>query len=345
MLQSAAFTYSRARSLFFLTQFSLLNAVSHLVPFTRAPLADLTPDLLKALEKDLLDLLKRDAAHIAEGTYPMTVLRPESPLRHLRRVPSLVWDGISVYRRRASGRATDFGRANREFLKELPRYYRRNFHFQTEGYLSDRSASLYEHQVEMLFSGTADAMRRLVLPPLRKQFGNSDGQGLTFLEVAAGTGRTSHFVRLAFPKAKIIVSDLSEPYLKVAREKLGRSRRFDFVQSPAERLPFQSGHFDAVYSVFLFHELPHDVREQVFAETARVLRPGGRMVVVDSLQKGDSPELDPLLETFPKNYHEPYYRNYTEHPLQDYFKQSGMIQVAADRGFFSKVVSGSKLSG
>jgi hypothetical protein len=40
-------------------------------------------------------------------------------------------------------------------------------------------------------------------------------------------------------------------------------------------------------------------------EFARVLKPGGRLVVVDSLQMGDEPDYDGMLELFPQNYHEP----------------------------------------
>ena len=49
-----------------------------------------------------------------------------------------------------------------------PDYYLQNFHHQTDGYLSDHSAGLYDLQVEILFNGTADAMRRRVLAPLRR---------------------------------------------------------------------------------------------------------------------------------------------------------------------------------
>jgi hypothetical protein len=47
-----------------------------------------------------------------------------------------------------------------------PRYYRRTFHWQGDGWLSDRSARLYDASVELLFGGTADVMRRMAIPPL-----------------------------------------------------------------------------------------------------------------------------------------------------------------------------------
>jgi ubiquinone/menaquinone biosynthesis C-methylase UbiE len=78
----------------------------------------------------------------------------------------------------------------------------------------------------------------------------------------------------------------------------------------AETLPVPDKSQDALTSIFVFHELPPKVRRIVFRECARVLRPGGRLVLVDSLQPGDRMDYDGLLELFPHSYHEPYYRSY-----------------------------------
>jgi ubiquinone/menaquinone biosynthesis C-methylase UbiE len=61
----------------------------------------------------------------------------------------------------------------------------------------------------------------------------------------------------------------------------------------------------------MFHELPPAVRRIIFGECARVLKPRGRLVVVDSLQRGDEPDYEGLLDLLPQNYHEPYYASYT----------------------------------
>jgi ubiquinone/menaquinone biosynthesis C-methylase UbiE len=44
----------------------------------------------------------------------------------------------------------------------------------------------------------------------------------------------------------------------------------------------------------VFHELPPKVRRIVFRECARVVKPGGRFALVDSLQHGDQPDYDGL---------------------------------------------------
>jgi len=338
-LDTAILTYSRARSLGFTLEFLAMSALENLAPSDSKGELALDPSLTEIIQRELFDCLLRDAQNIRKGVYPMSVLMPEAPMQHLKRLPNLVWDGLSIYRRRKSGRTTEFGKKAREQLDDLPRYYRRCFHFQTDGYLSQRSAELYEHQVEMLFGGAADAMRRLVIPELRRKFGTTDGKGLRFLEVAAGTGRTTRFVKLAFPKAKIVATDLSEPYLKEAQRKLSSFQKIDFVQSGGESLPIQSQYFDAVYSVFLFHELPLETRDQVLRESLRVLKPEGVFAFVDSAQKGDMPRMDPVLENFPKQYHEPYFRDYLEHPMEERMRSAGFKDIQSGRSFFSKVCS------
>jgi ubiquinone/menaquinone biosynthesis C-methylase UbiE len=335
--------YSSARGAIFSAEFVFLNALSAVFPqsgrFT--PKYDLKTTL--KIRKAILDLYLEDARNIRKGIYPAKVLQPESPFAHFLRLPRLMYDGATLYLRRLRGRTTEFTPEAKEFLSELPRYYRRNFHFQTDGYLSSRSAELYEHQVEILFAGGADAMRRLIIPPMREAFkDNKDGKGLTFLEIGAGTGRATKFVRLAFPKARIVVTDLSDPYLKEAQKKLSRYSRLDFVQADGTKLPFQDGMFDAVYSVFLYHELPMDQRKEVIAESLRVLKPNGFIGLVDSMQKGERKEFDSLLENFPQNYHEPFYRNYIEHPMEELFQSAGVQNVRLGQGYFSKLCCGSK---
>jgi ubiquinone/menaquinone biosynthesis C-methylase UbiE len=102
-------------------------------------------------------------------------------------------------------------------------------------------------------------------------------------------------------------------------------------------MPFADRTFDAVTCVFLFHELPKKVRKQVALEIGRVLKPGGRLVLVDSLQAGDKPLYDPLLAAFPKTFHEPYYADYTRTDLAALFAAAGLRHASTSQAFLSKV--------
>ena len=89
----------------------------------------------------------------------------------------------------------------------------------------------------------------------------------------------------------------------------------------------------------LFHELPPDVRRTVTREIARVLKPGGLFVFVDSLQMGDKPGWDGLLEGFPVRFHEPYFRHYAIDDLDGLFSAAVLSPVSTSLAFLSKVMA------
>src|SRR5882757_5067517 len=95
-----------------------------------------------------------------------------------------------------------------------------------------------------------------------------------------------------------------------ARRHLKRWCWINFIVANGEAIPLEDQSQDAVTSIFMFHELPPKVRLTVFREFARILKRGGRFVLVDSLQIGDEPDYDGMLELFPQSYHEPYYASY-----------------------------------
>lgn len=296
------------------------------------------PEAVEVTLARLRTLLEQDAEDIGQGLAPLSVLAPQDPIGHGARLIRILADSTTVSSRRRSRRVRDFSKQAQRWLDDLPAYYRRNFHHQTDGYLSDRSADLYEHQVELLFRGGADAMRRLILRPLRAQLGATDGRGLRFLELGAGTGAGTRAVTKAFPAAKITCLDLSYPYLKHAQQRLRHADRIDFVQGDASALEFQDQQFDAVYSVFLLHELPLTIRETALEEAMRVLKPGGFFGAVDSLQRGDDPELDWALDFFPREFHEPYYANYAANPVERLIGATGFEAIGSRAGYLSKVV-------
>ncbi len=72
------------------------------------------------------------------------------------------------------------------------------FHYQTDGWFSQRSAQVYETSTETLFVGRQDAMQRQALVPLSGFMSDRavKGRGTTMLEVACGTGRLATFVKV-----------------------------------------------------------------------------------------------------------------------------------------------------
>ena len=98
--------------------------------------------------------------------------------------------------------------------------------------------------------------------------------GDRLIEVAAGFGR------LADEYAEyesVVLFDASAELLDAARERLGADPRFEFVLGDAHHLPFESASADAIVCVRAIHNFTDPAA--VFAEFARVLRPGGVLVI------------------------------------------------------------------
>lgn len=291
----------------------------------------------KAVLEDLRHLFLQDRANIEAGLYRMPHDGVPRPLAVLRRSRAFFRDLGVVNRRRMVGAHQE---VERDGLgkADLPRYYRQNFHYQTGGWLTEESAKLYDYQVEVLFAGGANAMRRQGLVPIRHFLREARGPGpVRLLDVACGTGTFLGFVRRNFPEVAVTGVDLSAAYLAEARRRLRRYGRADLREGAAEKLPFADASFDLVTSVYLFHELPASIRARAVREFARVLRPGGRMILVDTIQKGDHPPFDALLDAFPLTHHEPYFAAYARADLDALFAPAGLVPVGHQRAHLSKV--------
>ena len=257
-------------------------------------------------------------------------------IEHLRRVREMLGDLPDATGRRLK---RDAGGARLQPEAEgLPDYFVQDFHFQTGGYLTEESARLYDVQVETLFMGSAGPMRRQALKAIAAFMQGRDQRKVALLDVACGTGRFLRQARLAWPAMQLKGLDLSRAYLEEARRHMGRLRPATLIPANAEAIPLPDQSQDIVTTIFLFHELPPEVRRRVIAEMARVLKPGGLLVFIDSLQKGDRPEWDGILELFPERFHEPYYRHYLIDDLGRAFASAGLEREAGWTAFLSKVM-------
>jgi len=291
------------------------------------------PDKRRILA-DLWTLIEQDWRNIEAGHYAPPEDALGSPLEALRRAADFFADLRAVEHRR-------HGAPDERILSEVPpgtypSYYLQKFHFQSDGYLSGASAERYDHQVEVLFGGAAAAMRRQALVPLKAALLGRPGARL--LDVGCGTGRFLREVKANYPRLEATGLDLSPYYLAVAQRDLRSWSRVQLVLGAAEAIPFADSQFDAITCVYLFHELPPGVRRAVVAEIRRVLKPGGMLVFVDSLQPGDEPDYDAMLDYFPVAFHEPYYASYLREDLERMWSP-GFTPGQRVPAYFSKVLS------
>jgi ubiquinone/menaquinone biosynthesis C-methylase UbiE len=274
--------------------------------------------------------------------------KQSNPLFALHETSRLIRESIKVWGRRATLNGKPSGvwlsTASVENAIKYPSYYLNDFHYQTDGWLSSISAERYEVGTESLFLGRQDAMQRQTILPMRKHFGDTNPPA-KILEVACGTGRYATFARDQFPTAKTTLVDLSPFYLEKARENDAYWRSYRskeatrlatgkyelaadstrFVQANAEQLPFPDNTFDAVTSIYLFHELPFAARVRVAAEMARVCKPGGVVVFSDSIQRGDRPLLEKMgpMDAF-SELNEPYWSSYLDENIPALFVKHGL---------------------
>ncbi len=287
---------------------------------------------LPALLRSMSALFRQDWANVEKGLYPVPVdiardiALATASLRFWSDIPKV------TSRRKARRYSEAAGKG-----EGLPRYYRRNFHFQTDGYLSEHSARLYDFQVEALFAGAADAMRRRVYVPIA-EFLNARKTGrTTLLDIGAGTGRFLAFVKSVRPKLKTIALDLSAPYLARAESSLAKFENVEFIAGAAEAIPLPDASVDAAVSIYLFHELPPKVRAAAAREIARVLKPGGLFVLGDTIQYGDVAGFDGLIDAFPRLLHEPYYAGFARSDLEALFRPVGLKHEHSDIAYLTKV--------
>lgn len=288
-----------------------------------------------ALAKAMTALFAEDWKNVEAGLYPAPVDFRREAHRALTSLAYLA-DIPNVVRRQREGGYGDMNGAG----EKLPRYYRQNFHFQTDGYLSERSAKLYDFQVETLFAGTAGAMRRRAYVPIAKWLAHKKHAKIALLDIGAGTGRFLSFVKSVQPEMKAIALDLSEPYLARARKRAAKmGQEMEFLAAPAEKIPLPDASVDIITSIYLFHELPPKIRERAAKDIARVLKPGGLFVFADSIQYGDAPKFDGLLDVFPDLLHEPYYESYAKTDLKQLFARAGLFPAHIDIAYLTKVMA------
>lgn len=285
-------------------------------------------------------LIERDLRNVEEGLYPKSLLFQFPFFDYLKTTPSWALDVPRAWLRMRRNNFQDL--PSGIDLERYPRYFRRNFHWQTDGYLSRFSADIYDVGVEFLFLGTADVMRRQLIPPITRHLaGQTDAR---VLDVACGTGRFLHQLAIAHPKLQYFGLDLSSFYLQHARDLLDHVEHLSLVADNAEDMPFKNDHFDVVTSVHLFHELPHDARRNVYREMYRVLRPGGLLVIEDSAQLGDSEHLAAFLSRFSREFHEPYHKGYLKDDIGEALRAVGFEVASSEVCFVAKVVTAQKPS-
>jgi ubiquinone/menaquinone biosynthesis C-methylase UbiE len=129
----------------------------------------------------------------------------------------------------------------------------------------------------MLLRGRERAFRERLLTLAGVETGES------VLDIGCGTGTLAIAAAgHVGPHGAVSAIDASPEMIARARRKAAKAGvPVVFEVAPAERLPFSDGQFDLVLSTLMMHHLPRSTRQQCAREVRRVLKPGGRILVVD----------------------------------------------------------------
>ncbi|WP_425488963.1 class I SAM-dependent methyltransferase [Mycobacterium vicinigordonae] len=120
---------------------------------------------------------------------------------------------------------------------------------------------------------------RSVYPKLIAQAELTDG--MRVLDIGCGTGNVTIGAKRARRGIDAVGCDPDPRALALARRKASGLSGILFEQAYAQRLPYGDGEFDRVLSSMMFHHLDEEAKAAAAEEAFRVLRPGGRLHLVD----------------------------------------------------------------
>ncbi len=92
------------------------------------------------------------------------------------------------------------------------------------------------------------------------------------LDLGCGNGRFSEL----FNQKQYVGIDISENLVEVARKKYPDKK---FIVYDGLNLPFSENSFDLVFSIAVFHHLPKPIREKLFIQVKKILKPGGKFLI------------------------------------------------------------------
>lgn len=163
----------------------------------------------------------------------------------------------------------------RRFIKGgVPEYLARHYWW---AYLWDRSLWFFDHQpvINAILFGQYEKL-------LRKTLHHVDARsGARLLQLTCVYGKlTPALFRNA--DNEVHLCDVASGQLALAHRKTqGSARRIHLSRMNAETLAYAGDAFDQIILFFLFHELPAEARQNVYDEMARVLKPGGSVLITE----------------------------------------------------------------
>jgi demethylmenaquinone methyltransferase/2-methoxy-6-polyprenyl-1,4-benzoquinol methylase len=167
--------------------------------------------------------------------------------------------------------------------------------------------------------------------------------GQQVLDLASGTGDlAARFATLVGPQGKVVMSDINAAMLEEGRKRMidsGYVGNVEYMQIDAEKIPFDDNSFHCVTIAFGLRNVTH--KDQALQEMLRVLKPGGRALVLEFSHPGSKPlsklydlfsfKALPLIGRLVTNDADSY--RYLAESIRMHPDQESLLQMMQDAGF------------
>lgn len=147
----------------------------------------------------------------------------------------------------------------------------------TRGRTLDHAAAVYDILAPVMTLGQEGRYRQLAIRLLDLRGGEN------VLDVGCGTGVLTRLIaaRLSAANACAVGLDAAPKMIEVARRRGAGLPHLRFDVGVAETLAYPDAAFDRAVSTFFFHHIDAELKRRSLAELLRVLKPGGRLIIVD----------------------------------------------------------------
>jgi ubiquinone/menaquinone biosynthesis C-methylase UbiE len=170
----------------------------------------------------------------------------------------------------------------KKFLRGGTPYYLARYYWWA--YLWQKSIWFFDHQriINTILFGQYEKLLHTTLAQTETR------PGARLLQLACVYGKFTPSL-LCHSNSEVHVCDVASAQLRLAQNKTAQLDCFcHMTRTNAEALAYANNAFDQVIVFFLFHELPPEARQNVYAEIARVVKPGGSVLITEYAPSPDT---------------------------------------------------------
>jgi len=279
-----------------------------------------------SFEARYAELLRRDLFHLQQGLYPAQLLIDMPMQSYADSVPSALRSMPAWLLGAPQDAQLPPGQPSR---REAVVHQRGAISRQLG--LRARARALRLKGLQLATAGSVDMMRRQAVAPCVRYLRTCAPSRPTVLEVHLDGARTSLMVQASFPKADYQDLTLARP---------SPTARPD----PHDRcvLPEEDGSVDLVLCSFVLHRLSCSMTRKLLIEFARVLSPGGRLVLLDVLQRIDLEGIQGAQQPVASTGQDAIFRQHLSHDVQATLTDLGWRLTEVAPAFLAKVVVADK---